>query len=263
MRWAVLLLFGGFASFLGYLGWIKFNEAKLPLRDNEEAMVLLGACAAGWFLALGGFATLASSSPVRIPPDPHTEPQQYAEWMRERSAGEAEARRFALNPRLDAPIELRNSRASTLTGAFMALVLAGCAIALFRNPDTLWTRWIAYPVGGFVLLYALLLAIDVPFHWRKRYVATNDAMEIHFKGDVTRIPFSDVKAIKDVQVVVHERRPYGQKFRTVKARYLSLRGAAGEELLRLDYDLQPEENVFLLMRYLPARTKLAIEPEQQ
>lgn len=262
MRWVIVLLFGGFASILGYLGWSKLQGSPVPLRENQDAMVLLGACAAGWFLALGGFFTIGSAPDFPKVPDPHTQPQEHAEWLRQQREGDEEERRRWANPKLEGALELRPSRWGAFSAGFFALVLGGAGLALFRYPDVLWTRWIAWPVGVLGILVAVVLLLEMPHHLKKRFRVNEQGIEIAFKGDVKRVMWSEVKAIKDVRKYRKEYKKGWPNYRRLTNHYISLRDAKGEELLKIEYDWEPREQLEKLVEYAPARTKLEIQPEE-
>ncbi|MEN6604046.1 MAG: hypothetical protein ABFD86_16685 [Bryobacteraceae bacterium] len=155
------------------------------------------------------------------------------------------------------PIEMRQSKVSILTPAAYAVFFLFAAGWLVRYPDTLWTRWLAYPAA----LGLVAIAIGAVFVAVSRrnvvYVADAQGIETRDLTGSTRVAWKDVGAVKSVERRV---RRYRSSLTNLVARYLLLEDRAGEELLRLE-DVTPPEAYQRFLAAIPAWTGQPVRQE--
>jgi len=162
----------------------------------------------------------------------------------------------------DSPIEMRLPKITIGTYLlYAASFLIGC-IWLFRYPETLWTRWLAYP-AALVLLALTGVMLYVTFYQNKeRIVADRDGIEVRVAGEAPeRVNWSQVGTVKILKV--EARIKSTSALTRLVGTYFLLQDREGGELLKIDDPLAPSEAYQLFLDCIPAWTGLPVHRETE
>ncbi|MCX6636618.1 MAG: hypothetical protein NT090_16275, partial [Acidobacteria bacterium] len=167
---------------------------------------------------------------------------------------------------LEAPIELHTPGDMAVTIVILAIV-AFCFAALnIFNPETLWTRWLAYPAAFLAVILGIALLFASRSVRQMRIRADENGIEVIQGSDSRRIRWSDVAGLKMRRTYREEYSgPAGSTGRgKSKVRgepSLIFLDKAGRELLELRADWAPSDQCRRLFDYIPVRTGLSVQKE--
>ena len=162
----------------------------------------------------------------------------------------------------DSPIEMRLPKITIGTYLlYAASFLIGC-IWLLRYPETLWTRWLAYP-AALVLLALTGVMLYVTFYQNKeRIVADRDGIEVRVAGEAPeRVNWSQVGTVKILKV--EARIKSTSALTRLVGTYFLLQDREGGELLKIDDPLAPSEAYQLFLDCIPVWTGLPVQRETE
>ena len=162
----------------------------------------------------------------------------------------------------DSPIEMRLPKITIGKYLLYAVsFLIGC-IWLLRYPETLWTRWLAYP-AALVLLALTGVMLYVTFYQNKeRIVADRDGIEVRVAGEAPeKVNWSQVGTVKILKVEAKIKST--SALTRLVGTYFQLLDREGGELLKIDDPLAPSEAYQLFLDCIPTWTGLPVQRETE
>jgi hypothetical protein len=141
-----------------------------------------------------------------------------------------------------------------------AVVALAAGVGLFRAPDILWTKWLAWPAAAVAILIGVMIVLAAYDH--KHTVVRADANGISETSRWSKKELAWTQVGKLVRVR-RTRREYSQVNRRYSTRTSGftwvLSDRDGRELMKIDEDMVPAEGLQRLLRYVPTRTGLPVE----
>jgi hypothetical protein len=98
---------------------------------------------------------------------------------------------------LETPIELHTSGDTAAGIVILAVVAFGFAALSIFNPETLWTRWLAYPAAFLAVILEIALIFASRSVRQMRLRADNNGIEKIHRSDSRRIKWSDVAGLRN------------------------------------------------------------------
>jgi len=251
-----------------WLGWPKVKTGdRLPVLHNpqagwaqiaawqevyKESLVILLFGAIGLFLGVGGFLAFPGGLGRNGDIVPPQEMGVTARVERETSSN------------LGGTVELRHPANSVLMMGVGSLVMFLMAMALFRGPDILFTKWLSWPAA--LVAFGAGVAIALAAYDQKHTVLRADMNGLREESRWS----SKEAAWTQVAKVVRLRRThreYSQTFKRYSTRTVGytwvLSDLNGDELIKIDEHMEPEGDLQRLLRYIPARTGCAVEERDE
>jgi uncharacterized membrane protein YecN with MAPEG domain len=167
---------------------------------------------------------------------------------------------------LQTPIELHPAEGTAAVFVILAIV-AFCFAALnIFNPETLWTRWLAYPAAFLAVILGIALIFASRGVRQMRIRADDNGIEKIYGSDSRRIKWSNVAGLKMRQTYREEYSGPASSTGRMKSKVygepsLILLDKTGKELLELRADLAPGDQCRRLFDYIPVRTGLPVQSE--
>lgn len=243
MKHPVILLVWIFIGAMFFLAVLKLVEGKLQL--------------AGIFAVMGIVVALLLNGSLYL-----------SDWMLRKSEPATEALPVVAPPPREvtppeSPIEMRHSwetimRRNLLYAAGFLFV----GIWLLGYPQTLWTRWLAYPAALILLTLAGIVLYAASCQKKERIVADREGIEIRTGGEAPKkVHWNRVGTVKILEV--RTRTKPDSPVTRVSGSYLLLQDREGIELLKVEEPLVPSEAYRLLLDCLPAWTGFPVQREKQ
>jgi len=243
MKHPVILLVWIFVGGMFFFAVLKLVEGKLHL--------------AGIFAVMGIVVALLLNGSLYL-----------SDWMLRKSEPATEAPPVATAPPREvtppeSPIEMRPSWETILRRNLLyAAGFLFVSIWLLWYPQTLWTRWLAYP-AALVLLALAGVVLYAAFHQKKeRIVADREGVEVRLVGETPRkVKWSQVGTVKILEV--RARTKFDSAMTRSSGTYFLLQDREGIELLKIEEPLAPSEAYQLFLDCIPAWARLSIQRETQ
>jgi hypothetical protein len=136
------------------------------------------------------------------------------------------------------------------------------------NPETLWTRWLAYPAAVLAIILGIVLIFASRGVRQMRIRADGNGIEVIHGSDSRRVRWSDVAGLKMRRTYREEYSgPAGSTGRGKRKVWgepsLILLDKTGRELLELRGDWKPWDQCRRLFDYIPVRTGLPVQSEEK
>jgi len=169
---------------------------------------------------------------------------------------------------LETPIELHSPGDMAVVIVILAFVAFGFAALNIFNPETLWTRWLAYPAAFLAVILGIALLFASRSVRQMRIRADDNGIEVIHGSDSRRIKWSDVAGLKMRQTYREEYSGPASSTGRMKSKVYSspsliLLGKNGRELLKLSDDWKPWDQCRRLFDYIPVRTGLPVQSEEK
>ncbi|MBL8703087.1 MAG: hypothetical protein JNK67_32180 [Alphaproteobacteria bacterium] len=160
-----------------------------------------------------------------------------------------------------APIELLPARQISTSSTGWAIGLFVLGGSLLGTPDMLWTAWLSYPAGVFVLAIAAFCAVSAWFERQERITADAAGLRMRGRaGDIFAVRWADVGAVR---LVERGSRAYRRADQPAPTRHLVLYGHDGGELRRLVTPLRPVARYTELLEAIEAWTGAPVVPARE
>jgi len=169
---------------------------------------------------------------------------------------------------LEAPIELHTPGDMAVVIVILAIV-AFCFAALnILRPETLWTRWLAYPAAFLAVILGIALIFASRSVRQMRIRADDNGIEKIYGSDSRRIKWSDVAGLRMRRAYREEYTGPASSTGRMKSKVygspsLILLDKTGKELLELRADWAPSDQCRRLFDYIPVRTGLPVQSEEK
>lgn len=160
-------------------------------------------------------------------------------------------------------LRAKGSEIGSIVG--IAVVLLHFGLDFVAEPEKLWTRWLAYPVGILMVLGGLITLAASLTLWCKRLKVDANGLVLH-EGpwSSTTIAWTTVASVSIVEVWItvtsNGEEPFEEKRRTGSK--LLVRDASGGELLSLDEPMRPEARYRIFLDTIPAWRGIPVVQER-
>lgn len=214
---------------------------------QETALILMFA-AIGLFLGVGGYVFMGGNS---LRADEVVTAEQMgvvAEYERPVSMSLGEA------------VELRHPANSVVMMGVGAVVAFLMAMALFRGPDILFTKWLSWPAAAVAFVAGVMISFAAYEQKTKVLRADLNGLREESRWSSKEAAWTQVGKVVRLK---RTHREYSQTMKRYSTRTVGytwvLSDRNGEELIKIDEEMEPREALQRLLRYIPGRTGLAVE----
>lgn len=220
----------------------------------REAVIIAGFAAIGLFLGIGGFFSFGGS---------HTPAPVSAESALYDQLTQADDDAPTAPPRLATlgdPVELREPGGVVVLMVIFGLVLILAGGGFLTSTESWLARLIAWPAGVIALIVGVL-TLYTAYETRKTvYHADSNGIRLQSPTRTREVAWTQVAKIVRLRLIQKEWSKTLKRSTTRTAGFTwILSSRNGEELIRLDENLEPRAGLQRLLDYIPGRTGLRVE----
>jgi len=224
----------------------------------REAIIIAGFAAIGLFLGIGGFFSFGGSPG---PAPAAAETALYQQLAPEDDDAPAAPPRLTT---LGAPVELREPGGVVVLMVIFGLVLILAGGGFLTSTESWLARLVAWPAGIIAILVGGL-TLYTAYETRKTvYYADSNGIRLQSPTRTREVAWTQVAKIVRLRLVQKEWSKTLKRSTTRTAGYTwILSSRNGEELIRLDENLEPRDGLQRLLAYIPGRTGVAVRNDSE
>ena len=216
----------------------------------QEAILLAFLGSIGLFLGIGGSISLGGA----------IKKMETASAWEQSAVEERQAPLMSLGE----AVELRHPAGSAWMMMIGAVISFGFSVGLYRAPDILWTRWLAWPAAAALFVAGVLISLAAYDHKHTVLRADANGMRETSRWTAKELAWTQVGKIVRLRRTVREYSQTNRRYRTRTAAFTwVLSDRNGTELMKIDEAMEPAEALNRLLRYIPTRTGIAAEQKEE
>ncbi|MBN8732731.1 MAG: hypothetical protein J0L64_19485 [Acidobacteria bacterium] len=224
----------------------------------RDSILIAGFAAIGLFLGIGGFFSFGGS---HTPGPASAETALYQQLAEaEEDAPAAPLRLTALGP----PVQLREPGGLVILMVIFGLLLILAGGGFLNSTESWLARLVAWPAGVVAIIVGGL-TLYTAYETRKTvYHADSNGIRLQSPTRTREVAWTQVAKIVRLRIVQKEWSKTLQRSTTRTAGYTwILSSRSGEELIRLQENLEPRADLQRLLDYIPGRTGVAVRNDSE
>jgi hypothetical protein len=161
-------------------------------------------------------------------------------------------------------VELRHPSSSVWMMGLGAVIAFGVSVGLYRAPDILFGKLLAWPVAAGAFVVGVLIVLAAYDHKHTVLRADANGMRETSRWRSKEFAWTQVAKIVRLRRTVREYSQTTRRYSTRTAGFTwVLSDRNGAELMKIDEAMEPAEALNRLLRYIPGRTGIAVEQQTE